>query len=110
MLYTFAKKNMLSFSTDSLLGKFRLIAFLEGVSYLILMFIAMPLKYLAGNLIVIKYAGWAHGLLFMAYCLLLLLVWRQYKWSFVKASFAFLASLLPFGTFVLEKRLQKEER
>ena len=93
---------------DSLLGKFRFIALLEGCSYLILLGIAMPLKYLAGNLLVVKYVGWAHGILFVLFGIFLLRVWIQYKWSFGKVLFAFVASLLPFGTFVLDARLKKE--
>ena len=93
---------------NSTLSRFRLIALLEGISFLFLMLIAMPLKYMAGNLTVIKYAGWAHGVLFILYCLLLAQVWKQYKWKFIKVVGAFVASLLPFGTFVLESRLKKE--
>ncbi len=94
--------------TATLLNRFRLVALLEGISFLLLMFIAMPLKYLAGNLVVIKYAGWAHGILFVLYCLILVQVWVQYQWKFGKVVVAFVASLLPFGTFILENRLRKE--
>ncbi len=49
--------------------------------------------------------GMAHGVLFILYVLLLLQVTLQYKWSFYKASLAFLVSLVPFGTFWAEKKL-----
>lgn len=83
-------------------------ALLEGISYIVLLFIAMPLKYLANQPLAVKYTGWAHGVLFVAYMVLLVLVWAEYKWSFKKVTFAFVASLLPFGTFVLDKRLKEE--
>jgi integral membrane protein len=90
------------------LGRFRLVGVIEGISYLILLGIAMPLKYLAGRPEAVKYFGWAHGVLFVVFCVLLVKVWVQYKWSFLKTTAAFIASLLPFGTFVLDKRLRKE--
>ncbi|MBA3681540.1 MAG: DUF3817 domain-containing protein [Bacteroidetes bacterium] len=91
------------------LNQFRLIAFLEGISYLILLCIAMPLKYKFGIELVVKYTGWAHGILFVAYMILLLKVWKQYNWSFKKVVYAFVASLLPFGTFVFDKQLRENK-
>jgi integral membrane protein len=90
------------------LGRFRLVGVLEGFSYLILLGIAMPLKYFAGRPEAVKYFGWAHGVLFVAFSVLLLQVWIRYKWSFLKTTAAFIASLLPFGTFILDRRLKKE--
>ena len=87
---------------------FMQIAFLEGISYLLLLLIAMPLKYLANIPEGVKYIGWAHGVLFVLFCLYLLKVWIGLKWSFGKAFLAFVASLLPFGTFILDARLKKE--
>lgn len=95
---------------DSTLGRFRLIAILEGISYLVLLGIAMPLKYFAHLPDAVKYTGWIHGVLFVLYIILLLKVWSQYRWSFSKAALAFIASLLPFGTFVLDSKLKKEGR
>jgi len=97
-----------SFLTTAL-GRFRLIALLEGVSYLVLLFIAMPLKYMANIPEMVKYTGWVHGVLFVLYLVLLLQVWIQYRWSFIKALLAFVASLLPFGTFVLDRKLKTEK-
>jgi integral membrane protein len=95
---------MLSALIASPLGRFRIVAFLEGVSYLLLG-ITMPLKYLHGmpgpNYVV----GMAHGLLFVLYVSMLLLVYRRYRWSLGKTALAFLAALLPFGTFVAEWKL-----
>jgi integral membrane protein len=92
----------------SSMNKFRFIGILEGISYLVLLLIAMPLKYLADKPEAVKYVGWAHGLLFVSFGLNLLIVWKQYRWSFGKATGAFVASLLPFGTFILDKQLKKE--
>jgi len=75
---------------------------------LLLLFIAMPFKYFAQIPEPVKYLGWAHGFLFVVYGLLLLKVWIQYKWTFKKVFFAFVASLLPFGTFVLDRNLKRE--
>ncbi len=93
---------------NSTLGWFRLVAVTEGISYLLLLFIAMPFKYFAQIPEPVKYLGWAHGFLFILYCFLLLKVWIQYKWTFKKAFLAFVASLVPFGTFVLDRQLKRE--
>jgi len=87
---------------------FRKIAFAEGISYL-LFALTMPLKYVfkipGPNFVV----GLAHGILFVAYCLLLLDVWIRYNWKFKKVFFAFVASLVPFGTFWAEKHLYHKD-
>jgi integral membrane protein len=89
------------------LGKFRVIAFLEGCSF-ILFGITMPLKYMLGMPKPNYFVGMAHGLLFISYVVLLGLVVIQYKWSFKKATLAFLASFVPFGTFYADKKLFRE--
>jgi integral membrane protein len=93
---------------NSTLGKFRLVALLEGISFLVLLFIAMPLKYGADMPLAVKYTGWTHGVLFVLYVILLIQVWIEYNWKFTKVVLAFVASLLPFGTFVLDRNLKKE--
>lgn len=90
------------------LKRFRLVAILEGVSFLILLLIAMPLKYLAGIPEMVKYVGWAHGVLFILYVILLLQCSIELSWKFGRIVWAFVASLLPFGTFVLDKQLKRE--
>jgi len=91
------------------LHRFRIIGILEGISYLVLLFIAMPLKYLANQPEFVKYVGWAHGVLFVLFGVVLLQVWYVRRWSFLKVVIAFISSLLPFGTFVLERNLRREE-
>jgi integral membrane protein len=93
----------------SALTFFRQVAMVEGISLLLLLFIAMPLKYFADRPEAVKYVGWAHGVLFLLYLVLLLIVWIKYKWSFLKVVVAFIASLIPFGTFLFERRLKREK-
>ena len=91
------------------LSRFRAIAIIEGISYLVLLGIAMPLKYFAGRPEFVKYTGWVHGVLFVIFGLALIDVWISRKWSFGKVVTAFIASLLPFGTFVFDQQLKKEQ-
>ncbi|GAA4314313.1 DUF3817 domain-containing protein [Nibribacter koreensis] len=97
----------LSFSTT--LDRFRSIAIIEGISFLLLLIIAMPMKYMMGIPEPVKYMGWAHGVLFVLFVALLLQVWIQYKWSFWKVTLAFISSLIPFGTFYLDKKIARDE-
>lgn len=82
---------------------------LEGVSFLLLMGIAMPLKYLAGRPEAVRYFGWLHGLLFIGYCLAILSALVNGKISFRKSVMAFVASLIPFGPFVIDRKLAGDE-
>lgn len=90
------------------LGRFRLIAIAEGISYLFLLLIAMPLKYFAGLPEAVKYSGWVHGLLFILFVFALLEVTIKRKWSLLKAARGFISSLIPFGTFLFDRELKKE--
>ena len=94
----------------SKLGHFRTVAIIEGISYLFLLFIAMPLKYMADLPEAVRYTGWVNGLIFVAYCFLLLLVWIAYKWSFKKTTLVFISSLIPFAPFFVDKTLKAEDR
>lgn len=87
--------------------RFRQIAFTEAWSYLILLFIAMPLKYGLGWEMAVKVVGWAHGGLFMAYLAWLFLCWQRYRWSMKTVALAGLASLLPGGPFLMDPRLPR---
>ncbi len=89
---------------------FKWIGIAEGISYLLLLGIAMPLKYFADMPEAVKYTGWAHGVLFVAYLIALLWVWNDCKWSFGKAVLAFIASLLPFGPFLFDRRYLRESQ
>ena len=87
---------------------FRRVAFAEGISYLVLLFIAMPLKYGLDMPLAVKYVGWAHGVLFVAYIVFGGLAALKDKWSIQFSAVAFIASLVPFGTFWLDKKLAEE--
>lgn len=92
------------------IGRLRVIAFIEGISFLLLLGVAMPLKYFAGIPAAVKTAGWIHGILFMLYLLSVAEVTVRRRWSFALAFGALVASLIPFGTFALDARLRREER
>ena len=85
----------------------RWLALLEGISYLLLLGIGMPLKYLYAMPMPNYIIGMAHGVLFVGYCLYVLLVGMEKKWSLLTMFWAFLASLIPFGTFVADHRIFK---
>ena len=87
------------------LGRLRLIGFLEGVALLVLMGIAMPLKYLAGQPAAVRYVGMVHGLLFVLYVLLVVAMAVERRWSFGKTALALAASVVPFGTFWADRRV-----
>ena len=85
----------------------RILGFIEGVSYLLLLGIAMPMKYFFGLPMAVKIVGMAHGVLFIAYCLLLALQMRANKWTLAFGIYLFVATLIPFGTFVTDRKLAK---
>ncbi len=90
------------------LGIFAKISFFEGISFVVLLFIAMPLKYSLDTPLAVKYVGWAHGALFVAYAFQLLYVSLTFKWKFTKVVLYGICSLLPFAPFWVEKQLKKE--
>lgn len=78
----------------------------EGTSFLILLGIAMPLKYLAGDPRAVRWVGSAHGLFFVVYVLLALIAARNHRWPATQIALALLASILPFGPFWFDARLR----
>lgn len=92
------------------IGRLRAIAFVEGVSYLVLLCVAMPLKYFAGLPSPVKAVGWAHGVLFVLYLLAVAEVYFRHRWPLTRVLGALAASLIPFGTFVLDRQLRREQR
>jgi integral membrane protein len=85
----------------------RLLALMEGVSFLLLLFIAMPLKYFADLPLAVKYVGWAHGLLFVLFGLTLAYVFFKDSWPFWRGGLVFMAALIPFGPFLIDHRLKE---
>ena len=89
---------------------FRRVAMAEGISFLVLLGIAMPLKYFADSPMAVKITGYIHGFLFMAFVVFAIEVKSRYSRSFGWLALAMLASFLPFGTFLMDGRWKKEER
>ncbi len=90
-----------------MLNAFRITAILEGISYLLILAVTMPLKYLADMPMPNKYVGYAHGFLFIAYIILAIVFWKKKKCSIKKGIILLLASLLPFATFYVDKKYLK---
>ena len=87
---------------SSAVGRFRAIAFLEGISFLVLLLIAMPLKYAGDNPKPVLYVGWAHGVLYILYAIAGFQAMIARKWPVREAVRGFLASIIPAGTFVYD--------
>ena len=83
---------------------FRVISFLEGISYLLLLFVAVPIKYFNGDDRYVKLLGMPHGLFFMLYIILAIVIQKQMKWNAKTLGIVMLASIIPFGTFYIDKR------
>ncbi|PWK19923.1 DUF3817 domain-containing protein [Xanthomarina spongicola] len=92
----------------TLLNLFRIIAFLEGVSYILLLFIATPIKYFGNDPQYVKLLGMPHGLLFIAYIILAIILGSKLKWKTKTLLFILAASIIPFGTFYIEKVYLKQ--
>lgn len=86
----------------------RVSGLLEGISFLVLLGIAMPLKYMAGQPEAVRYVGMAHGVLFIWYIIAVLLVRFEYRLSTYKTALALASSFLPFGTFYTDKKILKD--
>ena len=92
-----------------MLSFFRLLSVIEGLSLILLLFVAMPLKYYFDMPVFVAYVGMGHGVLFLAYIALSLPVSHQQKWSVLLWSASLLASMIPFACFILEKHLRPNE-
>ena len=88
----------------------RILGNIEGVSYLLLLGVAMPLKYAFDLPLAVKVVGMAHGVLFLAYCALLFPCMSKYKWKLGFGLYLFVATLIPFGTFVTDRKLKRLEQ
>jgi integral membrane protein len=86
---------------------FRIVSFLEGVSYLLLLFIAIPIKYLSDDPSYVKMLGMPHGILFMVYIILAFMIKKEMNWNNKDFGIVLLCSILPFGTFYMDKKYLK---
>lgn len=91
------------------IARLRVVGLVEGVSFLLLLGVAMPLKYVAGMPQAVTVVGWLHGLLFIALCIALTQAHQEAKWSAWRSGTVLIAALLPFGPFVIDKKLREEE-
>jgi integral membrane protein len=92
----------------TVLCQLRLVAFLEGRLVRRPLFIAMPLKYLAGLPLAVRIVGSVHGLLFLIFLAALYRAARQRNWPFSRTLVAFASSIVPFGTFIFDRSLRRE--
>jgi len=95
---------------ETTVGRLRALTLVEGISFLVLLGIAMPLKYFAGLPQAVTLAGWLHGLLFLAFCIALTQAHQECHWTFARSGAVLLAALLPFGPFVIDARLRREDQ
>jgi integral membrane protein len=93
-----------------MINAFRWIGRLEGISFLLLLLIAMPLKYFFGEPALVKIVGMAHGGLFLVYILAANYVAMELNWTKKVWFLSFVSSVLPLGTFIFEKRYLPEQR
>lgn len=86
-----------------------MIGLAEGSSFITLLFIAMPMKYFMGMPEVVRVVGSIHGALFVLYVGLLAAIHFRQRWSSMFSLYALVASIIPFGTFMLDKHLREKE-
>lgn len=92
----------------SLIKIFRAVAFSEGVSYILLLGIAVPIKYAFKDPTYVKLLGMPHGILFIAYIILAIMVSSKLKWDNKTLFIVLLASIIPFGTFFVNRKYLKQ--
>lgn len=92
-----------------LIHRFRMIGIAEGISFLVLLLIAMPLKYMFDFPQAVKVVGWLHGALFIGFIYMAFEVMGSLRKNFVWFCKAFLAALIPCGTFIFDRQLKKDE-
>jgi len=101
---------ILYLNMSKLISIFRIVAFLEGLSYILLLFIATPIKYIYENPAYVKMLGMPHGILFMAYVVIAILIAGELKWNTKTLAIILLAGIIPFGTFYVDnKHLKKAQ-
>jgi len=86
----------------------RVIALLEGLSYILLLFIAVPVKYVLEDPQFVKFLGMPHGLLFIAYVIIAIMISSDLKWSKNVLFVVLIASIIPFGAFYIDKKYLRD--
>jgi len=87
---------------------FKITALLEGISLLLLLFFAMPMKYVLDQPIFVRTIGMSHGLLFIGYIVLAIMLKIEEQWDAKKFGIICVASIIPFGTFYVEKKYLRD--
>jgi integral membrane protein len=100
---------MNAFSLKTQLGRLRIISYAEAASFLVLLCIAMPLKYIAGKPEAVRFTGMIHGLLFVLYIFNVIQATIEYGWSMKTMLLGILASVIPFGPFFADAKLFRAE-
>jgi len=90
--------------------RFKWISLIEGISFLVLLFIAMPLKYIYELPMAVTVVGWIHGVLFVIYIYVVFPTASKLKWDFSRTLFALIASVPPFGPFIFDRNLRKSQQ
>ncbi|PQJ32899.1 hypothetical protein BST92_13640 [Nonlabens arenilitoris] len=88
---------------------FKYLAITEGYSFLLILFVTMPLKYLAEMPLPNKIVGMAHGVLFLSYIVVAIIVGQLNKWSFKTLLIVLVMSVVPFGTFWMEEKYLNDD-
>ena len=91
------------------LGRLRIISLIEALSFLALLGVAMPLKYIYGMPGAVSAVGMVHGLLFLVFVVVLIEAWLEVKWSILPPTLIFVASVIPFAPIFAERWLRKEQ-
>lgn len=97
-------KTAINSNQNNMIKVFKITSFLEGVSYILLLFVGVPLKYFGDNDVLVKSLGMPHGMLFLAYVVLALWIRSRMNWNAKETFIVLIASLLPFGTFYINKK------
>lgn len=93
---------------ETVIHRFRVMGFIEGASLLILLFIAMPLKYAAGIPEAVRIVGSLHGFFFILYMLMIVYVTFKIRWSFIWVGSALAVAFIPFGNIMLDRFVKRK--
>jgi len=94
--------------TQTAIGRLRVVSAIEGLSYVLLVGVAMPLKYMAGMPEAVRVVGMAHGVLFVAFVAALAMAWIARRWSVWRVASLFVLSMIPLGALAIEHQLRAE--
>lgn len=94
---------------DNRLRQLRIVSWIEGISYLLLLFVAMPLKYMAGQPEMVRSVGMIHGLLFVLFIIVAIQAKVEYGWSGRRLMRVFGTAFIPFGMIWLDRMIEEKE-